>query len=66
MERVMNDEETIKEKNWYLKPLFEDLKLLIWKVSMNKENIILRDFNVCASKILASKSDHELKLKAIE
>jgi len=57
MEKVLNDEDTVKEKNKYLWPLFSDVKLMIRKISMTPENMILRDFNVAVCKILASRSD---------
>ena len=67
MEKVLNDEDAVKEKNKYLWPLFSDLKLMIRKISMTPENMILWDFNVAICKILASWADDEkMKKKAIE
>ncbi len=66
MERVLNDEDTIKEKNWYLRPLYSDLKLVIWKLSTTDEALLLREFNVAACKVLASRADDNLKNPAIE
>lgn len=57
MEKVLNDEEAVKEKNKYLWPLFSDIKLMIRKITMTPENMILWDFNVAVCKILASRAD---------
>ena len=45
MELALNDEETIKEKNQLLRPLYSDIKLIIRQMSRNEENEILRDFH---------------------
>lgn len=66
MELALNDEETIKEKNQLLRPLYSDIKLIIRQMSRNEENEILRDFHSHAGQILSSFADDEEKIKAID
>lgn len=57
MDWILNDEETIAEKNWYLWPIFSDLKLIIWKISKTRENELLWEFYVSLCKVLGSWAD---------
>ena len=64
MEEALNQEDTIKEKNFLLRPLYSDLKLIIRKMTKTEEAEFLRDYYSKVGLILSSGSDS--KEKAVE
>jgi len=58
MEKILNSEETIEEKNKILAPLYNDIKLLIRKMTKTEEAEIVRDFSRNAARVITHGGDN--------
>ena len=57
MEKILNSEDTVEEKNKMLAPLYNDIKLLIRKMTRTEEAELIRDFSKNAARVIQHGGD---------